>query len=172
LLFLQRFARPCRPALPLPLPPRKKWTADQVIAARERLTTRQSEPLARLASARLEPLAAPQSAAADVDFEVMCREASVRDGQLAVLVEHVRSIVPRGSFIEVRADMSDLLRIMKLVELPDRRDVLLAVWKHVLITPPSENLPSSTLARVDAICREFGFDGITDAVHVLQGGPL
>jgi hypothetical protein len=102
----------------------------------------------------------------------MRHEASVRDGQLAVLVEHIRLLFPRGSLIEVSADMPDLIRIMKLELEPDRRDVLLAVWKHVTITPPSANVPSSTLARVDAVCREFGFDGIADAVHVLRGGPL
>lgn len=173
--------------LSLPPAPRKKWIVDEVIAARQRSTTRRARSINACSAAAgtgcessrhalSEPSAgnvesAPHSAAA-TDFSVMCREASVRDAQLAALLQHVRSIAPKGSLVEVSAGVPDLMRILRLAELSVRRDVLLASWKHIIFTPPSVGLPSSTIASLDAVCREFDFDGIPDAVHVLCGGPL
>ena len=171
--------------LSIPPAPLKKWTVDDMLAARQRMTGASCLDASSTAAAgtRSAPAtcapsqpstgsvdSAPNLPAAP-DFSAM-RRASARDEKLARLLLRVRPAVPKGSLVEVSAGTPDVMRILKVAELPVRRDLVDASWKHIVVTPPTAGLPSSTLASLDAVCREFNFDGIADAVHILRGGPL
>ena len=169
-----------------PPAPLKKWTVDDMLAARQRLTGASFLDASSTAAAGTRSAPAtcapsqPSTGSVDsapnlpaaTDFSTMRREASARDEKLARLLLRVRPAVPKGSLVEVSAGTPDVMRILKVAELPVRRDLVDASWKHIVVTPPTAGLPSSTLASLDAVCREFNFDGIADAVHILRGGPL
>lgn len=186
LFVLYAFRRCIAGDLSTPPAPRKKWTVDDMLAARQHLTgascidasstVAAGAPSAPTTSVTSQPSTGSVGLATHLteatDFSAMRREASVRDAKLARLLVRVHPAVPNGSFVEVSAGTTDILRILKVAELPVRRELHDASWKHIVVTPPTTGLPSSTLASLDAVCREFDFDGIADALHILRGGPL